>query len=746
MDEHGRLIPTPDGNSSEKERTLTESIVTDFSWPCVLVFVRRWESSESLATDADMIPKFLFCENGSIIPTCVVVAPEAKPSPQNIDESKLNFPTNKMGGGFPVKINSQQQEHIATASCLVSDGHTYYLLTNRHVAGPEGQIVTSRLGGDEVTIGSTNGQSLAKMQFTELYPGWKGQDVQVNCDAGLIYLDDINEWKTDVLGIGTLGTLYDLNTQTMTLGLIAEHGYENRIVKDSICGNVIASSAVSGMIKGEVLALFYRYESMGGIEYVSDFLICGRNTTLLNTHPGDSGSLWCLEDEDDDGNPSLRPLALHWGQHQFLGADKLKYPFALATNLTNICRQLDVQVVRDWNLDEDYTWGKVGHYTVGFQAIQTVKNNNLKTFLTNNTDRISFTKENINATIDEKNNPQLVTDPTKGFCPLADVPDLVWKQPPFNPQTNKGSKWGRAGMENPNHFADADFRTANGTLYDMCPTADKVTVDNWTAYYQAMDDAFRANNWAVNPAYKRGLISFRVWQIFDYITAAAKQGNAAQFLFGAGVLAHYVGDGCQPLHGSYMADGDPADDKSITYTPPRGGSKHPAGVPYQKTVNAGNGVHSAYEDKMIDTYIGEIMQKLQETVDKQDQTANNLQSPEVLPKITNGQEAGFAVLQLMKLAQQDIHPKDLVEAYKTAKSEGNDISKALHDQFIDQTITVLARGSRYLGHIWQAAWENGTNNINNFAAVKQTDLQNLYKETTNLQSYHLDTIWPFLKH
>ena len=486
--------------------------------------------------------------------------------------------------------------------------------------------------------------------------------MKVNCDAGLVYLDNITQWKTDVLGIGTMGPLFDLNTQTLTIGLIAEHQYIDKTICESACGKVTAFGAISGLIKGEVLALFYRYEAIGGVEYVSDFLISGRNGTLLNTHPGDSGSLWFLEDEDEDGQPSFRPFALHWGQHQYLSGNKLAYPYALATNLTNICRELDVQLLRDWNLDEEYTWGKVGHYTVGYQAIVNIGDSNLKAFFSNNVDRISFAKDAINAQIDAKNNPALATDPTKGFCPLADVPDLIWKQPPYNDQTEKGVAWGRQGIENPNHFADADYETPNGTLYNRCPTAVQLTVANWTAYYDAMDEGFRASNWAVNPSYKRGLICFRVWQIFDYMVTAAAGGNAGRekFLFAGGVLAHYVGDACQPLHSSYMADGDPADDQTTMYTPPRGGSKHPAGKPYPKVTNFGNGVHSTYEDKMIDTYIDEIKGSLQQEVTEQQQAVRaDSKSKEALPPINGGQEAGFAVLQLMRLTQQDILPRSL---------------------------------------------------------------------------------------
>ena len=743
VDADGRPKVNPDHKAEAKERTLAESVVTDFSWPCILVFVDRWEKSADLAKEADMVPKFIYRENGTIVPVCVVLAPTSVSASQEIMESELNFPINKMGGGFPVMIKSQQETHVATAGCLVTDGHTYYMLTNRHVAGPDGQLVTSKLGNDTVTIGYTDGVSLGKIALTELYPGWKGSNVKVNCDAGLIYLDDITQWKTQVLGTGIMGTLYDLNTQTLGLGLIAEHTWKNGKIEESPCGKVQAFGAVSGPMKGEILALFYRYEAMGGIEYVSDFLISGRNGSMLNTHAGDSGSLWFLEDEDEEGKKSYRPLALHWGQHQFLdGHKKAKYPFALATNLTNICRQLDVQLVRDWNLDDDYTWGKVGHYTVGFQAIQNLPAGNLKQFFSNNIDRITFDRQGINAHIDDKNNPALVTDPTVRFCPLADVPDLIWKQP-------RSKSWGRQGDENPNHYADADVPTVTrGDLYAFCPSPADLTVPNWTAYYDAADQYFKVNNWPADDAGRRGLISFRVWQIFDYMVSAVANGDATAFMFGAGVITHYVGDGCQPLHGSYMSDGNPADNKTVSYTPTRGGSKHPAGVPYDRIDNPGTGVHAGYEDAMIDAYIDNIMDGLTQRIQDQNTAAQQAGSAEIIPMIRNGQEAAFAVLHLMQLTQQTIHPVDLVNAFKAAKAQqlnSGQISKALYDQFGDQTISVIARGSRYLSAVWEAAWNAGHNNIAVFEGVDKTALQDLYKEPTNLQSYHLDTIQAILQ-
>ena len=77
---------------------------------------------------------------------------------------------------------------------------------------------------------------------------------------------------------------------------------------------------------GEIAALFYRFKSVGGFEYVSDFLIGPRGpATSLGTHPGKSlGTVWLIE--VDQGKPPL-PLAVQWGGQVFVdGADSAEAP------------------------------------------------------------------------------------------------------------------------------------------------------------------------------------------------------------------------------------------------------------------------------------------------------------------------------------------------------------------------------------------------------------------------------------
>lgn len=709
------------------KRTLENSLVIDISWPCILVFVERWQEDAQLigANTTDLVPKAVYMPDGRVVPICVVEAPIEVIDTPPVDLDQLRFPENRIGGGYPLIIHSQGVPRVASVGCVVSDGHKYYALTNHHVAGDPGEVVYSRFGNQRQRIGVTSGLALGRRPFENLYPGWPGKTTLVNCDVGLVEIDDVTRWKTDIFQLGPFGEVYDLSTLNLDLGLIAEH----KLVKGekrTVAGQVIGYGAASGVMRGEILALFYRYKSIGGAEFVSDFLISGAGGGELQTTRGDSGTLWLMEEVPSEGNGKLirRPIALHWGQHDFLAAGesrRLRFSFGLATCLSTVCRELDVDVVRGWNVGSPYTWGKVGHYTVAARAIQAVSDAGLREFMKANLANITFANDKIKAGLDTKDNPDLPRNPEDGLCPLADVPDIIWKQ------SKKNTAYGRQGDENPNHYADADTPSLGGAnLFQICDTKDRLTVEVWTTYYDNIDwQALKLER-----PVSRGLICFRVWQIFDYMVEALEKRRADKFIFAAGVLAHYVGDACQPLHSSYMSNGDPADNVTVQYTAKRTSKNHEKGDVYPKVVNPGQGVHAAYEDAMIDDRIDTIWPALK-----------NADEDTAIGPIESGQEAGFAVLTLMRRTQETIPPKEIVEAYKAAK-ENEEMTLALAEQFEDRTVTCLALGASYLAAIWTAAWKvgDGMVKISDRGAVKASKLIGLYSDRDELPSLHLDTI------
>jgi hypothetical protein len=347
---------------------------------------------------------------------------------------ELTFPKGEVAGGYPVTSTVQGSERHASIGCLVTDGHRVYALTNRHVAGRPGETLYVNDGGKKKQIGVSSEKQIGRIPFEKLYDTWPGKRIYVNLDVGLIEVDDQNFWNPSVYGVGALGPLADLSVYNLTLNLIG-------------CP-VRAHGAASGKLSGRIAALFYRYKSVGGFEYVADFLIGSRDTQPLETRPGDSGTVWVVE--GDNVERDMMPIAVQWGGTVFeTGAAQM--PFALATNLSNVCRELEVELFRSRELAAFEYWEAVGHYTVSSLACTQPGDPNLKALMMANQTIVGFAPGDINRSVNT------VTVP--GFVPLANVPDKVWKKW-FNENT---APYGRKGPENPNHYADIDFPPSGGT-------------------------------------------------------------------------------------------------------------------------------------------------------------------------------------------------------------------------------------------------------------------------------------------
>jgi hypothetical protein len=204
-----------------------------------------------------------------------------------------------------------------------------------------------------------------------------------------------------------------------------------------------------------------------------------------------------------------------------------------------------------------------------------------------------------------------------------------------------------------------------------------------------------------------------VWQFFDEMKKFADQGEPVSFLCAAGIVAHYVGDACQPLHGSMFADGFKD--------------------------GAGKGVHSTYESAMIDRKAGLIREGLKKLAG----------SGKALPKVKNGKDAAHEVVRLMDRAADTIDPTTLVKAF--IKAGGKDVvavKEALWKKFGDRTIHVMAEGARTLAAIWQGAWDAGQGDDiadGKLQLIDQQLLSDLYEDTSFVESFDLDHIGPILK-
>jgi hypothetical protein len=712
-DGHTKAKPTV-----KTERTFANSGVRDYSWPCVLVLVKEWEELSKFGGGRDQlhpeeaVPRTLYLPDGRMVPVCVVKVEPAAPAPDALPD--WHWPDGLFGGGMPIAVEPQGRRHIATAGCLVTDGHTTYVLTSRHVCGAADEPAYVMAGTRRKRIGRASDRQLTRAPFREVYPQFRARQTYVNLDVGLIELTDVNDWTSQVFGLKPIGPLADLNELNITLRLID--------------APVVASGAASGRLEGRIKALFYRYKSVGGYDYVADFLIApaaldAHGGGATQTQPGDSGAIWHLvEDQADDQakgkqhdsatDPLLRPLAVEWGGQVFMGgSDATRFAFALATNLTSVFRALDVELVVDHNTGYQPYWGQTGHYGIATFACTALAAGRLRTFMEANLDNITFATTDLTA-------KQIAARLKKArdehrLVPLADVPDLVWKQHQSKVQGGRDTKWihqgprvTSTGPEHPTHYADIDEqRAADHKTLRQLSLADpaNLSVAFWQQFYTAAGHT--------DPT-KRGLLPFRVWQFFDAMVDFASKKKPEKFLCAAGIVSHYVGDACQPLHGSVLADG------------------HPDGT--------GKGVHSLYESKMIDRYAPKIVAALPAAIAKLDAHG------EAVGEIQTGKDAALEVVRLMDRTARTIKPEALVGAYVDAGGEPTAaVRDALWEKFGDETVTVMADGARVLARVWEAAWKVGKGQQVPAASLTAIDpgvLQSLYTDKTFVPSLDLDHV------
>ena len=646
-------------------RTLQNTVVTPWSWPCVLVFVNRWQSQEELLKeDPDqVVPRFLYMPDGRVVPTCVLLVEEQEQAPPPLQN--IAFPDMLIGGGYPVLTDVQGEAHIGSLGCLVSDGDAVYALTNRHVTGEQGRPVYSLLGGERQQIGRSYKNQVGKKPFQEVYEAFSGTRSYLNMDAGLIDVEDMNCWTAQVFGVGELGEPVDLNSDTLSLDLIG-------------CP-VRAFGGASGELVGEIQALFYRYKSTGGFDYVSELLIGPRNEQMpLNTHPGDSGTVWFFDEpipEQGGRARRYRPIALQWGGHELLGGQgKVTFRFALATCLSTICRELDVDVFRGWNIGHREYWGATGHYKIAAKACELVTDPRLSQLLHNNVDLIAFRDEDIQS-------GQIRAIDAHQFVPLADVADLVWRR------TRPEDEF--------NHFADMDQEGqgdfSGKTLLDLCQDPNNLSVDTWNHYYESLN------------VDKRGALPFRVWQMYSQMVQFVKAGKITEFICAGGIVSHYVGDACQPLHVSYLHHGRP---------------DHHEEIP----------VHSKYETSMMDAFAPDVIAGVNQA----------LQQTKIQPAFQGGHATALAVVDLMRRSIATLPPMDIINTFD--QGGGRQLLQNMWSVLGERTVTCIAEGCKCMAAVWASAWEEGGGeNIPDsaLAALTQEVLQALYNQKDFVASFRL---------
>jgi hypothetical protein len=349
------------------------------------------------------------------------------------------------------------------------------------------------------------------------------------------------------------------------------------------------------------------------------------------------------------------------------------------------------------------TWSRVDLAAVSRDLVEDPR---LLRLMRANRLRISFEREGMDASASDRVD-------ASGFVPLKDVPDVVWKK-----SMTAVFPAGRGGREQPTHFANLDEAGANGqTLFDRLNAPIDLTVTAFQDYYDNL--AYEQNS-------ERGLLPFRIWQVYDKMVEAASDRRVSEFVCAAGILAHYVGDACQVLHGSYLFDGDPAR-KQQRIVRNRDGT--------QETVleRLGKGVHSDYEDRMINEHIEALMGGVDAAIGWQ----------HAMPLVRGGQDAAFAIVELMRRTRNRIDPIALIEAYAGSLRGDGDASEVLWNRFGTATRDAIADGCRVLAMLWESAWHEGSGQVigdDLLGDIPVSELIALYTDQLFVPSLPLDEV------
>jgi hypothetical protein len=673
-----------DKDKKNEPKTLTNTYIDKYSWPCIMVFVKEWITEKEFRSNFDrlgydFIPDTLYLSDGREIPVCVIKADWQSKGRNTVIQ---NFSTNIAGGGYPVKTLIQGEERIGTLGCLVSDGRLTYGLTNAHVAGKPGQnfiieVMDSIKKNKKIKVeGIASEKQKSKVPFTEIYENLPGKHVMINLDIGLIEFKDISHVSSKIYSIGKVTGIADINHDTLSLKLIG-------------CP-VKGCGAVSGLMYGQIAGLFYRYTFTGGYDYVADYLVVPRkkeDASRFAPNHGDSGTLFVVDDADS--NEDMKAIGILWGGQEDT-SNGPKLPAGLMTNLGTICQKMDIELIGDWNARYDNYFGQYAHIVLPSLCFDVIKNEKLKELMDANAQNISQPLEGVQIGKNKK------LDRTK-LIPLADVPDLIWSY------RVKGYV---RGNEGPNHFADMDKENNNGeTLMKLCENYENINPTFWLNYYK-------------DTKVDQGALPFRVAQIFDAMVKSVKNKNVTEFVCAAGIVPHYIFDACLPTHITYMHHGNPA-------------HKQPG-----KSKPIGEDIHDVFDNLLIEKKSEDIIKDLPGLVDKRVQ---NDDFSDVL-NISTVKQVACAVVDLMKKTVESVEPKDIVAFYENLlDKEMDERLNALWHKYKNMLMNSMANGVVFTARLWEAAWKAGNGNINISVTKKvaEKDLMKLYLDQSFLPSYRL---------
>jgi hypothetical protein len=174
----------------------------------------------------------------------------------------------------------------------------------------------------------------------------------------------------------------------------------------------------------------------------------------------------------------------------------------------------------------------------------------------------------------------------------------------------------------------------------------------------------------------------------------ARAGKAAEFVCAAGTLTHYLSDACQPLHISYLHDGDP--ERMVEYEFKKGKK---AGETENRPY--GMGVHGAYEDTMISAFRDKVLDALKETPKT---TAAEM--------IATGFDAAQLTIAMMRATFKSMPPMEIVDAFGEFEGKPKERAEYLWKKFGAKTLKSMQSGSHLLAVLWESAWLLGGGETN----------------------------------
>lgn len=355
---------------------------------------------------------------------------------------------------------------------------------------------------------------------------------------------------------------------------------------------------------------------------------------------------------------------------------------------------LDVEIVRGYGTGHDEYWGKTGHFSIGWKACERINKTKfpkLAELMKENQRNIGFNDAKLVEGTGFKNG-------RNGFVPLADVPDYVF---------NFGGEYGAI-----QHFADIDIESVDGgpPMLDRCvQDPSNISAREWHAYF----DGFAQQE--VGP--DEGTLPFRVWQLWELMVDSVQKDDIIRYVTAAGIMAHYVGDASQPLHGSFMHHGRGPTKKVISgiefpfrHEDPEYDVFHdsPAGK-----------IHAIYEQQMLEIETDVALQGVSaELASRKLPSAN----------IKNGWEAARAVIELMDASRTRLSPDDIIDADDpTLKPKQRATRLWANKKVRDSTIIFLADSSQTLARLWMSAWAVGKGETTAKAKIKRFTEEALMK-------------------